>query len=194
MKSLLFVLLILLVSSVVYSQTDTTIWNDLTTIEGENYTFSVPSKWRNKDMTAYGMLHWFEASGLAYPITFQGNPIIVVVSFVKMEQQSVEEVKESIQRGYSQNKDRVFPHNYNYDSKEVILKSGEKAYIIHTKFYRKSKFLNQSRFDLGVYSDKYKQGYMYTISIQYADDSYQFEKDYRLSEFAEKLYTYFTFK
>jgi hypothetical protein len=163
-------------------------------IDGENYTLSVPSDWRVIDGSSVGIIHYYEASGLVFPISFKGNPVIIVISFVKMDEKGIEEIKESIQNGYSKNTDRVFPGNFKYETTETWLQSGEKAYIINTRFYRKSKFLNQSRFDLGVFSDKYNIGYMYTISIQYSDDTYQFENFYHLKEFAVRLFSYFSFK
>jgi hypothetical protein len=176
-----------------YSQIDSTIWNDVKQVKADDYSFYVPSKWKDLDMKSYGMLHYYEASGLAFPISFNGGPVIVILSFVRMENKnSLEEVKESIQRGYSENKDRVFPENFNYETEEFILKSSEKAWLINTRFFRTSKNLNQSRFDLGIYSEKSGNAYMYTISIQYSDDTYKFEKDYKLKDFARKVYSYFS--
>jgi hypothetical protein len=194
MKKIILVFLFYFTLDSAYSQTDITIWDKMKQINTENYEFSVPEKWREMDMTMVGMEHYFEASGLAYPVFIEDNPVIVIIAFVNMKQNNLEEIKTSIEKGYSQNKDRVFPENFTHETEEFILASGEKAYLINTRFYRPSKGLNQSRFDLGVYSDKAKQGYMFTISIQYSDDSYKFESDYLLKDFARKLYSYFSLK
>lgn len=183
----------LLLSVAVYSQTDTTIWNDLKKVEGDSYSFFVPGKWRELDMSMYKTLHYYEASGLAFPLTYNGqNPVIVILSMVKMKETNLEDLKTNICEGYKINTDRVFPENFKYETEEFYLNSSEKAYIINTRFYRKSKELNQSRFDLAVYSDKANQGYMFTISIQYADETYQFEQDFRLKDFARRFFSYFS--
>lgn len=185
--------LFLLTSGSLYSQTDTAIWSDMKEVEGENYSFYVPVKWRDLDMSMYGMLHYYEASGLAFPLMHNGsNPVIVILSLVKTDEKSLEDVKSDIENGYSKNKDRVFKDNFYFESEEFNLASNHKAYLINTRFFRKSKDLEQSRFDLAVYSEKANQGYMFTISIQYADETYQFEKDFKLKEFARKFFSYFS--
>lgn len=195
MKTVLFVLILVLFQDICFSQTDTTIWNDIKEVDGTDYVISVPAIWREIDFKSTGLLNYYEASGLAFPLTYNDNPVIVITCLVKMKNKTgIENVKESIQSGYKNNKDRVFPENFSYETEEVTLKSGEKAYIINTRFYRKSKGLNQSRFDLGTYSEKTGNAYMYTISIQYSDDTYEFEEYFKLKDFARKLYSYFSYK
>lgn len=189
----LILIFVVLSSCSLYSQTDTSVWNDMKKVESENYSFYVPAKWRDLDMSMYGMLHYYEASGLAFPLMHNGsNPVIVILCLVKTDEKSLEDVKSDIENGYSKNKDRVFKDNFYFESEEFNLASNHKAYLINTRFFRKSKDLEQSRFDLAVYSEKANQGYMFTISIQYADETYQFEKDFKLKEFARKFFSYFS--
>lgn len=189
----LILIFVVLSSCSLYSQPDTSIWNDMKKVESENYSFYVPAKWRDLDMSMYGMLHYYEASGLAFPLMHNGsNPVIVILCLVKTDEKSLEDVKSDIENGYSKNKDRVFKDNFYFESEEFNLASNHKAYLINTRFFRKSKDLEQSRFDLAVYSEKANQGYMFTISIQYADETYQFEKDFKLKEFARKFFSYFS--
>jgi hypothetical protein len=193
MKVNLLVAVLFLYSQTLLSQTDTTIWNDMKKVEGDNYSFYVPQKWRDMDMTMYKMLHYYEASGLAFPLTYNGNnPVIVILTMVKMKQDNLEDIKKEISEGYSENPDRVFPDNFKFEIEEFTLGSSEKAYLINTRFYRKSKGLQQSRFDLAIYSGKAKLGYMFTISIQYSDETYHFENDFRLKDFSKKFYSYFS--
>lgn len=125
-KILIFILFI---SSVLYSQSDTTIWNDMKKVEGENYNFFVPKKWREMDMSMYKMLHYYEASGLAFPLMYNGqNPVIVILTLVKMKETNLEDLKQNICEGYAENTDRVFPDNFKYETEEFNLISSEKAY------------------------------------------------------------------
>lgn len=194
MRCFAFILILFLLSSHrVYSQVDTNIWNDMKKVESDNYSFFVPNKWRDMDMSMFGMLHYYEASGLAFPLMHNGsNPVIVILCLVKTNEKSLEVLKTDIENGYAKNKDRVFKDNFYFESEEFTLASSQKAYLINTRFFRKSKDLEQSRFDLAVFSDKANQGYMFTISIQYADETYQFEKDFKLKEFARKFFSYFS--
>jgi hypothetical protein len=194
-KKFLSIFFLIIFQIICSAQSDTTVWNEMKKVEGTDYNFSVPSKWREMNYTSSGLLNYYEASGLAFPLTYNDNPVIVITCIVKMEdKKNIEEVKESIQRGYKNNKDRVFPENFSSESEELTLKSGEKAYLINTRFFRTSKGLNQSRFDLGTFSEKTGTAYMYTISIQYKDDTYEFEEYFKLKDFARKLYSYFSYK
>ena len=193
MKNILLINILFLFVYTSYSQSDTSIWSDLKTIKKDNYEVSAPKNWRELDMSAYHLQVYFEASGLAYPLSYNNSPFIVILCIGDMKINSLEDARESVQNGYSQNTDRVFPEDFKYESESVKLISGEDAYIINTRFYRKSKGLNQSRFDLVAYSEKYKTSYMYTISIQYSDPSYEAEKTLGLKDFARKVYSYFKF-
>jgi hypothetical protein len=94
-----------------------------------------------------------------------------------------------------QNKFRQgFPENFSEGQQKIKLASGQDAYILNTRFFRKIKNLNQSRFDLVVYSDKAKQSYLITMSIQYSDPTYGFEEKFHLADFARKVYNYFILK
>lgn len=136
----------------------------------------------------------FDATTFYFADSFNMAPIIAGVFVITQPASDLEDAKEKCLIGYRTNADRVFPKDFTDGQKEYILSSGQKAYLLNTRFYRTSKRLNQSRYDLVVYSDKAKQGYLITVSVQYKDDTYQFEKDNRLAEFANKVYSFFELK
>mgnify|MGYP007025395596 FL=1 len=76
--------------------------------------------------------------------------------------------------GYFENPDRVFQKDKDYTEETLTLADNSEAVLLNTRFYRKSKGLNQSRFDLVTYSKKHKTAYMFTVSIQYVDETYAF--------------------
>ncbi|MCK9562059.1 MAG: hypothetical protein M0R02_04990 [Bacteroidales bacterium] len=131
-------------------------------------------------------------SGLALPATFNGAPVMVTIFFVKQDGKNLDDCKNKCLSGYRSNTDREFPKKFKDGQEKIKLTNGQDAYFLNTRFYRKSKGLNQSRFDLVVYSDKVKIGYIYTVSIQYSDNNYKFETDNNLTDFAKKLYNYLT--
>jgi hypothetical protein len=135
-----------------------------------------------------------EASGLALPVSFNGSPVMVTIFFVKQDGKNLDDCKDKCLSGYRANPDREFPKKFKDGQEKIKLASGQEAYFLNTRFYRQSKDLNQSRFDLVVYSDKAQSGYIYTISIQYFDKDYNFETNHKLADFAKKLYSYLTLK
>ena len=119
---------------------------------------------------------------------------MVTIFYVKQDGKNLDDCKDKCLSGYRANPDREFPKKFKDGEEKIKLASGQDAYFLNTRFYRQSKGLNQSRFDLVVYSDKAKIGYIYTVSIQYSDKDYKFETENKLADFAQKLYSYLTLK
>ena len=107
------------------------------------------------------------------------------------QSKNLKSAKESVISGYFENPDRVFKKDKDYQEESFILSDKNEAILLNTRFYRKSKGLNQSRFDLATYSKKHKTAYMFTVSIQYVDDTYDFETENDLKDYAKKLYSTF---
>lgn len=194
MKKLLTLFLIATLATTVYGQVDKAVWDSLKTVTTDNYALKVPYKWRQMPTGGQGPEQMFEASGLALPTMFNGSPVMLTIFVAKQDGKDLDACKDKCLGGYRENPDREFPKKFKDGVEKIKLAGGQEAYFLNTRFYRKSKGLNQSRFDLVVYSDKAKAGYIYTVSIQYADNDYKFETDNNLSDFAKKLYSYLTLK
>jgi len=194
MKKLLTILTVTLFSITAFGQVDQAIWDSLKTVTSDNYEFQVPYKWRQMPTGGQGPEQLLEASGLALPASFNGSPVMVTIFFVKQDGKNLDDCKDKCLSGYRTNPDREFPKKFKDGQEKIQLTSGQDAYFLNTRFYRQSKGLNQSRFDLVVYSDKAQSGYIYTVSIQYSDKDYKFETDNKLADFAKKLYSYLTLK
>ena len=194
MRKLLTFIIIATLATTAYGQVDQTIWDSLKTVTTDNYELKVPYKWRQMPTGGQGPEQMFEASGLALPVMFNGSPVMVTIFVVKQEGKYLEDCKDKCLSGYRENPDREFPKKIKDGQEKIKLTGGQDAYFLNTRFYRKSKGLNQSRFDLVVYSDKEQSGYIYTVSIQYDDNDYKFETDNKLTDFAKKLYSYLTLK
>jgi hypothetical protein len=183
---------LLFVTAPLCAQENPVLWRQLKTIAGDHYQLSVPENFRQ--LPPQGRSNpeqFFEASGHGLPITFNQGPLIVNVFLVREDCSSLEDCKHKCQRGYHANIDRVFPEGWQDTQEEFILSGGEKAFLLHTRFYRPSKGLRQSRFDLVVYSDKAKTSYTYTLSIQHVDDSYKVEAELKFPAFAKDLFRRF---
>jgi hypothetical protein len=101
---------------------------------------------------------------------------------------SLQEAKDSALKDYRANPDRVFEPNFTDTVYNYGLPTGRQSYVLHTRFFRKSNQLNQSRYDLILFSEKYKKGYSVMVSVQYADSTYSFENINSLDVFVARLF------
>jgi hypothetical protein len=194
MKKLLTFIIIASLVSTTFGQVDPGIWDSLKTITTDKYELKVPYKWRQMSTGGQGPEQLMEASGLALPATFNGAPVMVTIFLVLQDGKNLEDCKDKSLSGYRINPDREFPDKFKDGQEKIKLVPGQDAYFLNTRFYRPSKGLNQSRFDIVAYSDKAQAGYIYTLSIQYSDKDYKFEEDNQLADFAKKLFSYLILK
>jgi len=170
------------------------IWEDLVRKEGTHYRLSAPSAWRNMDVSRHALAVYFEASGKILPLVHDGAPVIVTVFLESFPATSLKDARNDVIAGYGQNPDRVFPAGPTHEEEEFPLTSGQKAHLVNTRFYRKSNGLNQSRYDLVAFLEESQLAFMYTLSIQYRDDSYALEDTLQLKSIAHRLFGYFELK
>jgi hypothetical protein len=60
--------------------------------------------------------------------------------------------------------------------------------LYSTRFFRRTKISNFTRYDLVVYSKKRKAAYMFTLLFQYHDPTYAFEAQNKLRQYAIKFF------
>ncbi len=159
----------------------------------DSYAVDIPDGWRRVNFPGAPFHAWYEASGTVLPPEYNNGPVIVTAWIMNVDVSTLREAKEQAIRGYAANPERVFAKGYTHDEEALKLKSGEDAVLLSTRFYRKDKGLDQSRFDLVAFPKEGK-GIVYTISIQYADPTYQFEKKHRLKDIVRQLYSSFVFR
>ncbi len=162
--------------------------------ETEYYGFSVPGNWREMDMKTYGPEFFFEASGRAFPPTYARGPLIVVVVVMEQEAASLEDAKEIMIKTYTDNPDRVLETGFTHNEEKVTLRSGQKAYFLSTRFYRKSKGLYQNRLDLVTFSERKKTAYVFSTSIQHVDSTYSIQDKLGFIEYIKNIYETFVLK
>src|SRR5262245_20513806 len=183
MRGLLFLIPIGFLSFSLSAQEDPALWKQLKTITSENYQFSVPENFRQMRTSSRNPEQFFEASGAGLPITFNQGPVIVTIFLVRENCSSLEDCKRKCSEGYRINLDRVFSDGWEDRQEKLTFGNGQEAWLLQTRFYRRSKGLHQSRFDLVTYSNKAKVGYLYTLSVQHADGTYKVESDLRIPAF-----------
>jgi hypothetical protein len=165
-----------------------TSWQNLKKYESESILLQVPSTWLNLGGLGSVVEVGFDGSGLYFPETLNAQPILVGLFVLNQRGTSLEAVKDSAVKDYRTNQDRIFEKGYSDSVYNFNLSTGEKGYVLHTRFFRKSNKLNQSRYDLILFSKKFNKGYSVMVSIQYSDPTYSFEKTNELNVFAARLF------
>ena len=178
----------------IYDLPRDTSWQNLKKYESESISFHVPGKWLDLGGLGSVVEVAFDGSGLYFPETLNDRPILVGLFLLNQRGASLEEVKDSALKDYRTNQDRIFENNYLDSVYNFNLPAGEKGYVLHTRFFRKSNQLNQSRYDLILFSKKYRKGYSVMVSIQYGDPTYSFEKTNALNVFAARLFNHVILK
>ena len=194
MKKVFLVLILFVSSQIASGQVRDTSWKALQLIESDYYFILVPTTWFSMGGLTENVDESIDATGRYFPDSFNLAPIIVGVFILSQPAKDLDDARSACLKGYRTNEDRIFPNDYVENEEKLTISSGEQAYLLHTRFFRKSKNLNQSRYDLVVYSKKAKKAYLVTVSVQYNDNTYAFEKKNNLDAFARRIYSYFELK
>lgn len=165
-----------------------TSWQKLQIYHGAGISIQVPQGWLNLGGLGTAVEVAFDASGLYFPDTFNNRPVLAGVFILNQPGTSLEEATDLALKDYRYNTDRVFEPGDSDSAYRVSLQDKEWGYVLHTRFFRKSTLLNQSRYDLILFSDKIKRAYSVMVSVQYSDPSYVFEKNNALDLFAARLF------
>src|SRR5687767_8636899 len=136
----------------VYDLPRDTNWQNLKKYESDFISFKIPGKWLNLGGLGSVVEVAFDASGLYFADTLNDRPVLVGLFLLNQRGGSLDEVKDSALKDYRTNVDRVFETHYLDSVYSFNLPTGEKSYILHTRFFRKSNQLNQSRYDLILFS------------------------------------------
>ncbi len=180
-----------------YAQLDTTIWENTKVYENNELKIEVPESWLFLPLVTNEKIpFYFQGRATDYPVIVNGNNVFVTILVTKLNGyfDDLTDVINDIQDGYITNSDRVFPEGPTSHVEPFTIKSGEVAGLVSTRFYRKSKGLNQSRFDLALYNEKTKNAYMYTLVVLYGDETYQLEETLKIRDYAKRIYSRFSFK
>lgn len=170
------------------------VWKDLNTHDEKYYSFKVPSAWRQIPTNEKGLEYFFEASGISFPSLYNNHVVKVVAFITKQNCIDLDDCKFKCVSGYRYNSDRVFDNGKVDSVQKIKLASFQDAYFVKTQFFRVSNGLNQSRYDLIVFSRKAGAGYVFTFSVQYFDNTYHFEEVLNLDYLAKKLFGYFVLR
>jgi hypothetical protein len=187
MKQILF-LSCLLVARFLSAQTDTSIFKVIKGVEANEYVFQVPENWKKVPQIPNAPIDQkFEFTAVGLPLTINDAPLTAFLILRKLECDSIQAGENFIISEFTGYPDRVNQMGETYEKEPLVISSGETATLIHTRFYRRSKVSNYSRYDLVAYSAKRKAAYMLTITFQYKDPNYRVEADLRLRQYCIRV-------
>lgn len=178
----------LLATTLLPAQNDSTIFNSIHKIESNDYVFSVPEKWTFYQQQKNGpQLEKLDFTDIALPHVVNNAPLTATCIFRKITCDSLKAAESFIVTEFTSYPDRITPAGFNYNTDTVTIASGEQAILYSTHYYRRSKVSNYTRLDLLAYSKKRKGAYVFTITYQYRDPTYQIEADYKLKQYATRV-------
>lgn len=181
----------------VFSQKENEIWNETDTISTDNYEFQIPTVWQNLDYTLGGKKgpeQAFDATGQGLPKYYNGGPVLISAFLAKSDYSYLQEANKSKFKKYYSFTSEEYKLESDVVEQTFILKDNTKAVLIKTRRYLKSDRLNESRYDLITYSEKLEIAYVFSVTVRYFDDTYEFESIYDLNRYVEKLYATFKWK
>ena len=160
------------------------------------YSYMVNSNWRNfiEDLKdSFPGESYYSLEGRDFPAFFNEGPVIANVwSITETKYKDLEAAKKDWIEGITINPDRDFTDVPEKQVCKDYIKSGEEAYFIKSNFYRKSKGLNYSRYD--VLAFKNGKTFTITFNIGYATDFKEIEEalyfDYIAKEILKSLLLY----
>jgi len=191
MRTILLALLYLVVHTPLYPQGKVTPDEEkYDTINATGYVLTVPMAWRQlTGGDGYISTRVFDAGGVSFPVQHNGKDVVAIMFLMEKECGSIEEARQLCLRSCSDSQGKTDLTADDYQLKHFRLASGQQAYKIHTRFYRPSNGLYQSRYDLVAYSAKTGKAYFYTVTLQYNDNTTAFETQYNLDGYATYLFS-----
>jgi hypothetical protein len=178
-----------------YSQADGTIWNSEQKAEDNKYILNLPDQWKKVPLAeGSGTDFKFDFTGVGIPATVGGSPLYGNFTISRMAGNRHGAAMDQIMTDFSGFYDRVTEPGYNYDTTTAPIKTGETGTVLHTRYYRRSKVSNYSKYYMVVYSPKSDETYVLTLNFQYKDPSYDIERTGHFTEYAMQVFGHFEFR
>ena len=155
MKSnILLILVCSMLSFSSFGQTDPSIWKNVMKIEDNKFVANVPEGWKKVTQAEGSTADYkYDFSGVGIPtIAKENSPLYANFTVSRMAGNKPAKAMELVMGEFSNFSDRLTEPNYNYDTATATTKSGEMGKLLHTRYYRRSKVSNYSKYFLIVYS------------------------------------------
>jgi hypothetical protein len=183
------ILCITLTSTHLFAQTDTTIWQSVSKYENNRYILTLPEKWRKVTLPDASPTEVkYDITGVGIPATVNGSPMVSHFTISRIAGNNIPKAVSEITDEYNGFSDKVLEPNVSFDSTEVAIHSGEKALYMHSRFYRRSKVSNYSKYYLVLYSPKADATFTLYMHFQYKDPMYNVERSSAFKDYAMRVF------
>lgn len=177
------------------AQIDTTVWNSTRKVEDNRFVAEIPNDWKNVPLpSASDLSHKFEYTGIGIKTMHLESPVTAFLTIKKSALTEVAAIIEEELKDFNNFSDKVQEPNYKFDTATVKTKTDEAVNYLHTRFYRRSKASNYSRYYAIVQHPKSKEYYVLTFWYQYKDPTYDIERSNKFKEYALKTLSRFSFR
>jgi len=181
--------------NVAMAQQDTSVWNSTKYIEHNELRSEIPQAWKEVKLTDNAeSIFKFELTGIGIQGMFNSSPVTAFYTIQETQKNTVPEIIEEKLADFLVLIDKVQEPGYVYDSSSITIKSGEGATYVHTRYYRRNKASNYSRYMMIVQNPKTQKYFVATFWFQYKSPLYDIERALFFKEYAERAFSRFMFR
>lgn len=171
------------------AQIDTAVWKVEKKIEDNRYVLNLPNDWKKVPLTeGSGLEYKFELTGIGITTTSNSAPVTAFFTITRTKGNDLKAAREAVINEFMVFNDRVMEPNYQYDSTTLTIRTKQTGDMLHTRYYRRSKVSNYSRYYFNIYSEKADAVFTLTMTFQYKDARYDLERSNRFREYAERTF------
>lgn len=168
------------------------IWSAIQKVEANKYIINIPDAYKRVSIPeGSGTDYKFDFTGVGLPATVNGAPMYGFYTISHLSGHKEAQALEQSTLEFSSFYDRVTEPGYNFDTSSAAIQGGLTGTLLHTRYYRRSKVSNYSRYFLIVYSGKTDETYILAVTFQYKDPGYDVERSSALTDYVKKVYSHF---
>ena len=184
-----------LITLFTFGQYNPAIWNSQLRAESNKYVLSLPDGWKKVSLPEGALFDFkYDFTGVGIPAFFAGTPLLANFTISRLTGNKYQEAMAQVESEFTNLGDRVAEPGYNYDTTTATIKTGETGTVLHTRYYRRSKVSNYSKYHLIVYSAKYDETFILSLNFQYKDATYDVERSAHFAEYATQVFGHFEFR
>lgn len=168
------------------------IWSAIQKVEANKYIVNLPDGFKRVSIPeGSGTDFKFDLSGVGLLPTVNGSPMYAFYTVSRLSGHKEAQAMEQSVLEFSSFYDRVTEPGYNFDTTTATIQTGQSGTLLHTRYYRRSKVSNYSRYFLIVYAAKTDETYILSLNFQYKDPSYDIERSAALTDYVKKVFAHF---
>ena len=176
-------------------QSDPSIWNSVIKVEANKFVLSLPDQWKKVVLAEGSPIDYkFDFTGAGIPANMGGSPLYANFTISHITGNAYNKAMDWVLNDFTVFYDRVTEPGYNYDTALVTIKTTETGALLHSRYYRRSKVSNYSKYYFIVYSPKADITYILALNFQYKDPSYDIERTAHFSDYALQVFKRLEFR